>query len=211
LLASSSDFSFSIDTSSAVPSSSSSSSSSLAALLATSSSSSESLGKIGKIQLLKSGKVRFVTKNGQSYEIKNGLTSSFLQTLMNVDVQQPTAPSSSSVDNPAPPSASSSSEKKKKSTNDKTTATATLLTTEIRGNIHFMGNITKKLVITPSYELGVKRKKGIPSGSSSSASAAGKKGNIGTDHPLMSMNGDGIAGDEVDFSESLMMEIDGES
>jgi hypothetical protein len=171
-----------------------------------------------------------MTKNGISYEIKNGLTSSFLQTLMNVELQQLTAPSSSSSslsvgDNPHLPSSSSSSlssEKKKKSSHEKTGTTSStipaLTSTEIRGNIHFMGNITKKLVITPSYELGVKRKKGIPSGSSSSPSSSSsstKKGSIqATDqhNNMMNGNSDGIANnDEVDFSESLMMEIDGES
>lgn len=44
-------------------------------------------GKIGKIQLLKSGKVRIVTDCGKKYDVTPGISSSILQYLTNITVK----------------------------------------------------------------------------------------------------------------------------
>jgi hypothetical protein len=84
---------------------------------------------LGKLQLLKSGKVRMRTADGKTFEVSSGLAASFQQCLSSISIPppEPVASSSSSSSNnnniPLPP-----------------------------GRLCMLGNITKKLVVTPSME-----------------------------------------------------------
>lgn len=100
-------------------------------------------GKLGKLQLLRSGKVRLVTNDGKSFDVRNGLAACFMQSLVTVDVSQSEAKPSPEGEQSAP------SKKKSKE----------VPVTSEQGTMHLMGNITKKLVLTPNYELGVQRKR----------------------------------------------------
>jgi hypothetical protein len=91
--------------------------------------------------------VRLVTTDGRSFEVNGGLTSCFLQTLLTVEHTPDTA-----APQPQGISAPSSSAKNQKPQKSKDAEQL-----KETGTVHFMGNITRKLVITPSYELGVKR------------------------------------------------------
>ncbi len=60
----------------------------------------------------------------------------------------------------APAAASSSSKAKKDGTSGAAVASnEPVLDPRRSGSIHFMGNVTKKLVITPDYEIGTKKSK----------------------------------------------------
>lgn len=77
-----------------------------------------SSARLGKMQLLKSGKVRMVTDDGKVYEVSSGLAASFQHCLMSINCP----------------------------------AEATATNASTQGSLCVMGNITKKLVITPTME-----------------------------------------------------------
>jgi hypothetical protein len=158
-------------------------------------------GKIGRLQLLKSGRVRLITTDGRSFEVNSGLSTCFLQTLLAVDYQPPPPPSSTSgsvhntnssneregrgtATQPTMMTTTSSSSAGVLNRHSNTTTTTASSSSSLSyfsggvgrsikvetgfssqqqessaGSLHFMGNITRKLVITPNYELGVKRNK----------------------------------------------------
>lgn len=115
-------------------------------------------GKLGKLRLYKSGKVKLVTENGNEYDVNAGLAACFLQCLMSVEVPPPDDDDVIHVKAEGGEATSSSSVNKK--TNNKTKDNV-LVGKE--GKLCFLGNVTKKLVVTPDYELGIRRKKQVTS------------------------------------------------
>lgn len=95
--------------------------------------------------------MRLVTSDGKSFGVANGLAACFTQTLVSVDVDN--SSSMPTEGGELPPTTSSNSKKAKKETSVPSNSS-----TAEQGKIHFMGNISRKLVITPNYELGTQRK-----------------------------------------------------
>lgn len=143
---------------------SSSSSSANATVEATSNKSIlDAQGKLGKIRLHRSGRVSLVTNDGNVYEIKAGLASSFLQCLSAIRTPTEADPNAIAASGmaSAATAASSSTKKggKKVAQNSSLQAPDGPIAVGMDGTVHFLGNITKKLVVTPTYELGVKKSK----------------------------------------------------
>ncbi len=90
------------------------------------------------MQLLQSGKVRLVAEDGRSYEVNSGMAACFSQCVVQVSPPADIAVKSESVS--VPSSAMSGAAKSE-------------------GHVHFLGHITKKVVVVPEYELGVKQQK----------------------------------------------------
>lgn len=122
--------------------------------------------------------MRLVTTSGKTYEICSGVASSFVQILaaMNVkedasggDVHDSAAAPSASAD--AADAADAAGAVRIKADPDAAaaaraahasaaTATATAAAAAAPGgSVHFMGSITKKLVVTPEYEIGDRRQR----------------------------------------------------
>lgn len=113
-------------------------------------------GKLGKLRLYKSGKVKLVTENGNSYDVNSGLTAAFMQCLTSVEV--PPAEESDGLniktegEYPSSSGNSSNNNQHKKSNKLKDN-----MIPGKEGKVCFLGNITRKLVVTPDYELGIRR------------------------------------------------------
>lgn len=116
-------------------------------------------GRIGKLQLYKSGKVKLVTDNGLIYDVTSGLFSCFQQTVSIIDPQTPATTSNNAINatnsNNQPtnvPSSSASHQNPLQNLHHNSNHTS-----ETPGDLYFLGNITKKIVMTPEYELGNKK------------------------------------------------------
>lgn len=83
---------------------------------------------LGKIQLLRSGKARLIARDGQIYEVAPGLVTAFQQTIAQIELPPET---------PAPIGLAGGAT---------TTATAGV------GSLHLLGQVTRKVVITPRME-----------------------------------------------------------
>jgi hypothetical protein len=116
------------------------------------SAKSQAPGKIGKLQIMKSGKMFLVSAvDGRRYELTSGMQSSFAQYAASVTTDKPIASSSSTVTIKSEQGVAS---------------------TTMRGAIHMLGNITQKLVILPEYEIGSRKAAPSKQPSSSSSTAA---------------------------------------
>lgn len=125
-------------------------------------------GRLGKLQLLGSGRVRLVTESGLTYQVSSGLAASFSQTLAAIETRDIPVDTSSSTSAGGGSSSSSSGKSLGRlkragagggSVSGGGESTEPVLDPSKVGDIHFMGNITKKLVLTPEYEIGTKKSK----------------------------------------------------
>lgn len=116
---------------------------------------------------MKSGKVRLITNDGRSFDVTNGLAACFTQTLISVDVDSSPSALTEGGDPSSIDAVNSAPRKTKKEPN----LVSTDSSTSEQGKIQFMGNILRKLVITPNYELGIQSKKvaGLKSGDRASS------------------------------------------
>jgi hypothetical protein len=133
--------------------------------------------------------VRLLTESGKSYEVNStcfdlyfalifllrlgqvssGMAASFAQYLTAIQLNE-VAPETRSTETNATGGVSSSGAKPatkggsgKKSDASTAKTQEHVLDPRRTGSVHFMGNITKKLVITPDYEIGTKRNKNAES------------------------------------------------
>ena len=91
-------------------------------------------GKIGKLQIMSSGKLFMVLDNGSRYEVHEGLVATFSQHLASVTTQRPGVKSE--------PSDGVKTEIVPEVFNDGST----------NGTLHTIGNITRKWVVTPAID-----------------------------------------------------------
>jgi hypothetical protein len=99
-------------------------------------------GKLGKLQLTKSGKVFLLTDSGHKFEVNNGITACFANFVAEVELNDnynnATDDNIDDKRNKKP----TYNDKRDKSINDNAS---------ISGELKILGRITKKLVITPDY------------------------------------------------------------
>lgn len=103
-------------------------------------------GHVGKMQLLRSGKVRIITNDGKIYEVNSGIAVAFAQYLGSIDMKEKISTSNSS--------SSSNSNRDVKpdikpvlSAGGKGFSMATAAA--VSGEMHVMGRVTHKIVVTP--------------------------------------------------------------
>ncbi len=97
------------------------------------------VAKLGKMQLMRSGKVRIVTDSGEVYDVNSGIAVAFAQYLADIDLKSGTSTSETASNMAA--SHNSKASHNGKDTNRKT----------IGGDLYLMGRITHKLVVTPLH------------------------------------------------------------
>lgn len=109
-------------------------------------------GKLGKLQLFKSGRVQLIDIHGRIFDVGGGMDVAFLQYLSSITMEQPAALITSSSTNqhqhqhqqgipsqvPGPYTAKTAID------------AATVLPT---GDLNLMSDITRKLIITPNYDM----------------------------------------------------------
>lgn len=111
---------------------------------------------LGKLQLLKSGRVILITTNGLKYDVNNGMATCFSQYLFSLDIdlseeaKKASAAAATCNTNQTLPSSSSSAYSRQ---NIKPSQPVIPIT----GKLCMLDRISRKLIITPQYDIGKMR------------------------------------------------------
>jgi len=139
--------------------------------------------KLGKLRLHSSGRVTLLTEDGKLYEMQPGLNNSSLQCLAAIDIP-PVDPANAPHPTASPvPSTTSNKKGKKSSSSSNNAEEEGPIAVGQDGAVHFLGNVTKKLVVTPTYELGVKKNRT----SANSINSSGQSGHRQEEEEIVMM------------------------
>ncbi len=93
------------------------------------------------MQLLKSGKVRFIGLDGKQYSVSPGLHFSFAQCLANIEVNDNNSNNDITNDN-----------------NNNSNNNSNTNVSNKTGNVYILGDITRKLIISPDFLIGEEKR-----------------------------------------------------